>query len=171
LTQSSTSSPDSSRARGSLEHNGQSSSNFPTAPCMIDTDHGKTCQKRFPKGLIPKRSFKKISLAMHPHFHVLCAQEDVDAYMQYSQAPRSPLHVRYYRRRDNGAFFTKTIRGQTVTFDNHHVVPYNPYLRRKSQSHIIVEICASNTSIICKGTDRSTIQLSSYQILRWVKFA
>jgi len=34
-------------------------------------------------------------LAMHPYFHVLCAQEDIDAYLQHSQSPRSPLHVRY----------------------------------------------------------------------------
>lgn len=34
------------------------------------------------------------AMAMHPRFHVLCAQEDVDAYMQFRQAPRSPLHVR-----------------------------------------------------------------------------
>lgn len=34
-------------------------------------------------------------MAMHPRFHVLCAQEDVDAYEQRHQAPKSPIHVRY----------------------------------------------------------------------------
>jgi hypothetical protein len=73
-----------------------------------------------------------------------------------------------YRRRDNGAFFTKTIHGQTVTFDNRHIVPYNPYLSRKFQAHINVEICASVGAIkyihkyIYKGTDRSTIRISGF---------
>ena len=54
--------------------------------------------------------------------------------------------------------------GQSVTFDNRWVVPYNPYLLRKYGSHINVEICASVKAVkyihkyIYKGNDLATGQ-------------
>ena len=33
-------------------------------------------------------------MAMHPHFRVLCAQDELESYIQYYQTPQSPLHVR-----------------------------------------------------------------------------
>jgi hypothetical protein len=71
-----------------------------------------------------------------------------------------------YRHRDDRASFKKTIHGQIVIFDNRHVVPYNPFLCRKYNAHINVEICASVRMVkyihkyIYKGTDRSTVRIS-----------
>ena len=51
--------------------------------------------------------------------------------------------------------------------DNRHVVPYNPYLSRKYNAHINVEICASIKVVkylnkyIYKGTDLATLALNN----------
>ena len=64
-----------------------------------------------------------------------------------------------YRRRDDGR--TITIGG--VALDNRWVVPYNPYLSRKYNAHINVEICSQIRvtkylyKYIHKGSDRATI--------------
>ena len=49
----------------------------------------------------------------------------------------------HYRRRNNGKFVEKSVKS-----DNRHVVPYNPYLSKKYNAHINVEICTSIQS--CK---------------------
>lgn len=68
-----------------------------------------------------------------------------------------------YRRRNNGRTYYH--RGRHYTFDNRHVVPYNPYLTLKYQCHINVEVCTSFNCIkylykyIYKGHDRAVIEL------------
>ena len=65
-----------------------------------------------------------------------------------------------YARRDNGRTYTNA---KGHTFDNHNVIPYNPYLCARYDCHINVEICASVKAIkyihkyIYKGHDRATI--------------
>ena len=70
-----------------------------------------------------------------------------------------------YRRRDNGR--TVDVRrggGAAVALDNRWVVPYNPFLTKKYNAHINVEICSSITSIkylykyVYKGCDRVMYQ-------------
>lgn len=57
--------------------------------------------------------------------------------------------------------------GREVTLGNQWAVPYNPYLTRKYDAHINVEICASVhavkyiTKYIYKGPDRTTMKLDS----------
>ena len=54
-----------------------------------------------------------------------------------------------YRRRNNNNKVIKTVRNVGKnTYDNRHVVPYNPYLSYKYNCHINVEHCASIKS--CK---------------------
>ena len=50
----------------------------------------------------------------------------------------------HYRRRNDGAFVEKN----GIRLDNKYVVPYNPYLSKKYNAHINVEICSSIKS--CK---------------------
>src|SRR5271156_695035 len=70
-----------------------------------------------------------------------------------------------YARPNNGATMTKGDK----TYDNRHVVPYNPYLSAKFNCHINVEICASVEAVkyihkyIYKGHDRTTIEISAAQ--------
>jgi hypothetical protein len=71
-----------------------------------------------------------------------------------------------YARPQNGHTVTKN---NGTTYDNRHVVPYNPYLSGKYKCHINVEICASIEAIkyihkyIYKGHDRTTIEISAAQ--------
>lgn len=68
-----------------------------------------------------------------------------------------------YRRRNNNVGFYKNIRGQDFFVDNRWVVPYNPYLLRKYQTHMNTEICSTIRSIkyiykyINKGHDVANI--------------
>jgi len=75
---------------------GPCGTNFPNAPCMVDSDHGKKCKKKFPNEFNPETILNE------------------DGY---------PI----YRRHGNVTTFTKTINGQTVTFDNRHVVSYTTH--------------------------------------------
>ncbi|ODM86919.1 ATP-dependent DNA helicase pif1 [Orchesella cincta] len=67
-----------------------------------------------------------------------------------------------YRRRKEGA----TINKKGVELDNSWVVPYNPYLSRKYNAHINIEVCSSVKSIkyifkyIYKGHDAAVIKVS-----------
>ncbi|SAL95592.1 hypothetical protein, partial, partial [Absidia glauca] len=69
----------------------------------------------------------------------------------------------HYRRRDNGRTYTYS--RSNFTADNRHVVPYNPYLCQKYNSHINVEICTSSRAVkylckyVTKGSDRSIFGL------------
>jgi hypothetical protein len=68
-----------------------------------------------------------------------------------------------YARPDNGRTYTNS-RGQT--FDNCHIIPYNPFLSARYDCHINVEICTSVKAIkyihkyIYKGHDPATLEVS-----------
>lgn len=70
-----------------------------------------------------------------------------------------------YRRRNDGRTFTRRKRGRDITFDNRWVVPYNPYLTRKYEAHINVELCSSVGAVkyihkyVYKGDDRTTLRM------------
>ena len=69
----------------------------------------------------------------------------------------------YRRRYNDGQKYT--VRGQEV--DNRDVVPYNPYLSKRFNCHINVEVCAGIRCVkyihkyIYKGYDRTTMVLGS----------
>ena len=50
-----------------------------------------------------------------------------------------------YRRRDNG----RTVTVRQMELDNRWVVPYNPWLSKKFNCLINVEVCASIKSVKC----------------------
>lgn len=66
------------------------------------------------------------------------------------------------KRRDNG----RTVKKKDFECDNRWVVPYNPYLCKKYNAHINVEICSTVKSVkyinkyIYKGHDRAKIQIT-----------
>lgn len=121
------------------------------APCMASrfTNMPPTCQKRFPK----------------PFSELTVVHED-----SYPQ----------YRRPDDGRTFTvpkPAFPNETIVRDNSWVVPYNPYLLKRYQAHINVEVCATVQAIkyihkyVYKGTDRTTMQVQNAddEILRYVQ--
>lgn len=67
-----------------------------------------------------------------------------------------------YRRRNDG----KTVCVRGSNFDNRWVVPYNPYLSKKYNAHINVEVCSSVQSVkyifkyIYKGHDAAVVRLN-----------
>lgn len=71
-----------------------------------------------------------------------------------------------YRRRNNGTFITKRVKGRLFQLDNRWIVPYNWYLSVRYQCHINVEQCSSVQSVryihkyVCKGTDRASVRVS-----------
>ncbi|SAM09761.1 hypothetical protein [Absidia glauca] len=72
-----------------------------------------------------------------------------------------------YKRSNNGRSYT--FRRSNFTADSRHVVPYNPYLCQKYNSHINVEMCTSSRAVkylckyVTKGSDRSTFNLTDQQ--------
>ncbi|XP_035207699.1 uncharacterized protein LOC118182463, partial [Stegodyphus dumicola] len=76
-----------------------------------------------------------------------------------------------YRRRDDGNFIV--IKGHAI--DNRWVVPYNPYLSKKYNAHINVEVCSSIKSVkylfkyVYKGHDAAKVVLeeSGDRTLMW----
>lgn len=68
-----------------------------------------------------------------------------------------------YRRRNNGIYFEK----QSFKMDNQWVVPYNPFLAKKYNAHINVEICSSTSAVkylykyIYKGHDKAIAAFST----------
>jgi hypothetical protein len=71
-----------------------------------------------------------------------------------------------YRRRQDGKTIRKNLSGgRIVTVDNRWVVPYNPYLLKRFNSHINVEICSTVMAVkymykyIHKGSDRLAVSL------------
>jgi len=84
-----------------------------------------------------------------------------------------------YCRRDNGDSFSVAkpgCPGETVVRDNRWVVPHNPYLLRKYQCHMNVEVCATVQAVkyihkyVYKGSDRTTAVVGSTtdEITRYV---
>lgn len=71
-----------------------------------------------------------------------------------------------YKRPDDRNTFEKMVKGNSVILDNRHVVPYNPTLLLKYQSHINVEICSTVLAIkyiykYCfKGVDMAACRLA-----------
>ena len=69
----------------------------------------------------------------------------------------------HYRRRDNGQSVIKN----GVELDNRYVVPYNPYLSKKYNAHINVEIFSSIQSCkylykyVYKGPDMASVRMES----------
>jgi len=104
----------------------------PTSPCMDASDSTKKCSKNYPKDL---RSTTTFAEGLYP---------------QYKRtAPE-----------DGGFVHPMKIRGQNFTVDNRWIVPYNPYLSLKYNSHINVEAVISVSCVkylykyTCKGSDR-----------------
>ena len=70
-----------------------------------------------------------------------------------------------YRRRHNGDFIMKLHKGRQVLLDSSWVVPHCPWLSRRYNAHINVEVCASVKAVkyihkyIYKGTDRITVRI------------
>ena len=56
-----------------------------------------------------------------------------------------------------------------VPLDNRHIVPYNPYLSKKYNAHINVEICSTINSCkylykyVYKGPDMASVQVVDNQ--------
>jgi hypothetical protein len=70
-----------------------------------------------------------------------------------------------YRRRDDGRTWEVSCKGRTVTVHNRSVVPYNPYLLKRYNAHINVEVCTTVSAIkyihkyIYKGQDLATVRI------------
>ncbi len=68
-----------------------------------------------------------------------------------------------YRRHADG----QTVVVKDIELDNRYVVPYNPYLCKKFNAHINVEVCSHMTAIkylfkyVYKGPDRTTVEIAS----------
>ena len=68
-----------------------------------------------------------------------------------------------YKRPKDG----KIIKFKGLDIDNRSVVPYNPYLCKKQNAHINVEVCISVTAVkylykyVYKGHDKALIQLQN----------
>ena len=111
---------------------------MPTASCMQTASRSPTCSKRYP------RPFQETTVV------------EEDGY---------PI----YRRRNNGRTWEVPISGGRVfRCDNRWVDPYNPYLSRKYEAHINVDICATFKAVkyihkyIYKGADRATVQIDGF---------
>jgi hypothetical protein len=110
----------------------------PSAPCMSEGE----CEKGFPKEFCDETTVP------------------VDAFAQYRR--RSPL--------SGGHTFNKTTKDTDggviqITIDNRSTVPYNPFLSKKYNCHINVEVCTSVRSVkyihkyVFKGPDYATISI------------
>jgi hypothetical protein len=70
-----------------------------------------------------------------------------------------------YRRQDNGITFVKVVKGKRYEFTNQDFIPYNPYLSRKYNSHINIEIVSSFAAFkylykyVYKGPDQACASL------------
>ena len=109
----------------------------PALSCMKTPKDGgeQTCSKRFPK------EFQEITIA------------NGDSYSEYRRKPPGPDESPWNMRIGNRDIF----------LDNRWVVLYNPYLSKKYQAYINVEVCASVKAIkyihkyVYKGNDRATV--------------
>lgn len=114
---------------------------FPKAPCMTKSDQSTAthCCKNFP------RAFQETTVVQEDGYPMYCFRID-------------------------GRTWDVTLkRSQIFTFDNRWVVPYNPYLTRRYEAHINVEVCATVKAVkyihkyIYKGSDRTNIQIDGFQ--------
>jgi hypothetical protein len=94
----------------------------------------------------------------------ICSKDFPKAYQQETICPEEQYVI--YRRRDNGAFVEKRLAGgRTFKLDNKWVVPYNPYLLKKYNCHLNVEICSTIQVVkylykyIFKGGDRLNVTI------------
>jgi hypothetical protein len=107
------------------------------ASCIKDRGSGRRCSKHFPKPYMQETTI------------------DDNTYPSYRRRPeRFTASIKYPGRR-----------GETLTVGNEWVVPYNPYLCKKYNAHINVEVCGTIRAIryihkyIYKGSDRATVEL------------
>lgn len=69
-----------------------------------------------------------------------------------------------YKRRNDGKRFLTKVNDRLVEMTNEWVVPYNPYLSRKFQAHINVEVCSTVKAVkylhkyIYKGYDSTNVK-------------
>ena len=114
--------------------------NFPNSPCMenIGNSSVKVCTKDYPKQFQKSTEMSEFS------------------YPRYRR--RAPL--------DGGRTAEITIRGKIIVIDNQVVVPYNPFLLLKFDSHINFELTISVVSVkymykyISKGPDRIIMKIT-----------
>ena len=111
---------------------------MPTASCMQTESGSPTCSKRYP---CPFQGTTVVEEGGYP----------------------------IYRRRNDGRTWEVPMSGGRVfRCDNRWVVPYNPYLSRKYEAHINVELCATVKAVkyihkyIYKGADRATVQIDGF---------
>ena len=117
-------------------------STIPSMPSMLMMMHGP-CGQLNPKCpcMVDGRCSKK--------FPKVFLEKTVDSADGYPQ----------YRRPNDG----RTVRKGGFNLDNRHVVPYNPFLSRKYQAHLNVEICSSVASVkylykyVYKGPDMAEV--------------
>ena len=109
------------------------------SPCMIQDALGNSvCSKKFPKDYQPSTITRD------------------DGYPSYRRRNDGRSHV--VRLRDNDGAY------HDYHMTNNWVVPYNPYLSKKYNAHINVEVCASVQAIkyinkyIYKGSDQTTLK-------------
>ena len=75
-----------------------------------------------------------------------------------------------YRRRDDGKYVMKN----GVPLDNRHIVPYNPYLSKKYNAHINVEICSTIihvnicTNMYTKALPWPLFKLLMTKVMLWI---
>ena len=114
--------------------------NFPSSPCMepIGNTNVKICTKDFPKDFQAETEMNEFS------------------YPTYRR--RAP--------KDGGRTAIIEIKGKKITIDNQSVVPYNPFLLLKYDSHINVEVVCSVVAVkylykyISKGPDRIILKIT-----------
>jgi hypothetical protein len=107
---------------GAMVH-GPCAKENPKCACMTRGPLGnKKCSKGFPK------SFSEQTLLAHNGYHVYRKRASV----------RNPMTIPDPR---NWA--------ESKVIDNHWVIPYRPYLCKKSNAHINVEVCGGITAIKC----------------------
>ena len=77
-----------------------------------------------------------------------------------------------YYRPNTGTVCEKTLRGRTVAITNEWVVPYSPFLLKRYNAHINVEICNSVSAVkyifkyVYKGGDRATVEFQAVNEVR-----
>jgi hypothetical protein len=94
-----------------------------------------------------------------------CSRGYPKSFKEETEIPEDGYPI--YKRRNNGMQAKKKIAGgREVDIDNRWVVPYNPYLLKRFNCHINVEICSTVTAVkymykyIHKGSDRLAVGIA-----------